>query len=123
MTRYQSGRELEYRVRDLLSEAGYFVVRSAGSRGPVDLIALAMGRTFVHLDAVELRRMLLVQCKRDGVLGPKAWNELFDLACETGGVPVLAEYEPRKPIKFWRLTGRKGGTVGPQPMSPFEVAA
>lgn len=119
MTNYRSGKRLEYKVRDQLIEAGYFVVLSAGSRGPVDVMALKLGQQR-YFDVIGVHRMLLVQCKRDGALGPKAWNELFDLARDVGGIPVLAEYEPRKPIKFWRLTAPKEAR-GPQPMVPFEV--
>jgi Holliday junction resolvase len=36
---YRKGRRLEHRARALLAAAGYSVVRAAGSKGPVDLIA------------------------------------------------------------------------------------
>jgi len=36
------GRRLEHKVRDLLRERKYFVVRSAGSMGPFDLVAIPM---------------------------------------------------------------------------------
>jgi Holliday junction resolvase len=42
MSRYAVGRRLEWRVRRLLEEQGYFVVRSAGSRGRADLIAVIL---------------------------------------------------------------------------------
>jgi len=49
---YVSGRNFEYRVRDYLISKGYFVVRSAGSKTPIDLVGLKSE----HLP-------LLVQCK------------------------------------------------------------
>ena len=40
MSRYTTGRRLEYRARDELIAQGYTVVRSAGSKGPIDLVAI-----------------------------------------------------------------------------------
>jgi len=40
MTRYQKGRRLEYRVKELLEREGYFVIRSSGSHTPVDIVAI-----------------------------------------------------------------------------------
>ena len=38
--RYVSGRYFEYKTRKALEKEGYYVVRSAGSKGAVDLVAL-----------------------------------------------------------------------------------
>lgn len=46
MTRYSSGRAAEWRVRDVLAEAGATVVRSAGSKGDADLIAMWSHATY-----------------------------------------------------------------------------
>ena len=43
MTNYRRGREFEHRVRRMLEGDGYFTVRSAGSRGLFDLVALQPG--------------------------------------------------------------------------------
>lgn len=40
MTNYDKGARLEYKARDALSERGYTVIRSAGSHGAADLVAL-----------------------------------------------------------------------------------
>ena len=50
--RYESGRRFEYRQRDAWRERGYEVMRTAGSHGPYDLIA-------VH----PRRPVVLIQCK------------------------------------------------------------
>lgn len=42
-TPYERGRQLEYRVRDLLQSLGFWVVRSAGSRGLFDVYAVKNG--------------------------------------------------------------------------------
>jgi len=38
--RYTRGRNFEYLIMDLLRKRGYFCVRSAGSKGPVDIVAI-----------------------------------------------------------------------------------
>lgn len=91
---YARGRDLEHRVRTHLREEGYEVMRTAGSKSKVDLIAIKQGQ------------ILFVQCKRSGALPPAEWNALWDLAQMVGAVPVLAEQLTRG-RKYWRLTGRK----------------
>ena len=59
MSAYSKGANFERRVRDYLQEIGFLVWRSAGSRTPIDIIALKAGE------------VLLVQCKLDGRLGEK----------------------------------------------------
>ncbi len=54
MTAYRRGARLEYLARDRLRQQGYVVVRSAGSHGPFDLIA------------VNAQRVLLIQVKQKG---------------------------------------------------------
>lgn len=110
MTHYQAGRVKEWRTRDLLVEAGYYVVRAAGSKGKVDLVALRLGEP-----------PLLVQCKINGKLGPAEWNELYEVAQRTGGTPVLATTPPRKPITFWLLTGPKVPYARQQPIQEFTL--
>ena len=76
---YQRGTALENRVRKRLETAGYFVVRSAGSKTPVDLCAIKRGQ------------VLFVQCKRGGNLPAAEWNALYDAARDSGALAVLAE--------------------------------
>jgi Holliday junction resolvase len=91
---YARGRDLEHRVRTHLREEGYEVLRTAGSKSKVDLVAIKTGQ------------ILFVQCKRSGALPPAEWNALWDLAQMIGAIPVLAEQLVRG-RKYWRLTGRK----------------
>lgn len=53
MTLYKNGTKLEYMLRDYLEGKNYEVVRSAGSRGPVDLVGW------------NAKHMILMQCKRE----------------------------------------------------------
>ena len=89
---YRLGRAFEYRARNKLRAAGYFVVRAAQSKGLVDLAAFRHGR------------VLFVQCKRSGMIDREEWNALFDLATEHKAVPVLAE---GRGVRWWELKARR----------------
>lgn len=56
---YISGKNFEYKVRDYFVNKGYFVVRSAGSKGIADLVA------FNSRNAAEYP--LLIQCKHHAI--------------------------------------------------------
>jgi|GEM_PF-2341350 len=76
---YHAGRRFEWRVRDRLEQAGWTVWRVAGSRTPVDLVALRAGAPPV-----------LVQARRAGRIDPADRAALGDLAQRVGGLPVVA---------------------------------
>jgi Holliday junction resolvase len=107
-TGYRLGRDLEYRVKQLLELDGYWVMRAAASKGTADLAAIKPGQ------------VLLVQCKRSGALPPAEWNELYDLAARLGAVPLMARRGARG-TQLLRLTARKDGTRRRQPMEPFST--
>jgi hypothetical protein len=46
---YINGRSLEYRIKNILKENGFAVVRSAGSHGKWDLIAVNESRKTIYL--------------------------------------------------------------------------
>jgi len=75
-THYKRGRALEYRVQESLRSQGYLVIRSSGSHGPADLVALRP-----HPDArKKAPDVLLVQCKRNGRMSPGERSELAWIA-------------------------------------------
>jgi len=76
---YRKGARYEYHVRDLLREDGYLVARTAGSRGPFDLIA-------IH---PEKREILLIQVKKAGSAPRTLREELARLAGTYTVRPVL----------------------------------
>ena len=90
MSRYDQGRRLEWAARDALTAAGYLVLRSAGSKTPVDLAAWRPGE---HL---------FVQCKLDGYLTPAARAKFIRLSEDLGPLPIVAR---------WRKEGRAARTV------------
>jgi len=57
MTNYKRGRETEYKIVKIMEEAGYIALRTAGSHGPWDVMAL--GPTGLRL--IQAKRV-----KKDG---------------------------------------------------------
>lgn len=113
MTQYDAGRRFEWATRNRLAGDGYDVVRSAGSKTKVDLVAFKPGQ------------VLLVQCKADGRAAPAERVELLRLAALLPDIalPVLA-YRPgiiRQPVAFHALTGP--GPKDRTPWTPCEVSA
>ena len=92
----RNGTVREYRVKELLEDDGYFVVRSAGSGGVADLVALKPGQ------------VLLVQCKSEAYLAPAEWNALWFTTQNVRAVPIHAAKLPGSRRVVWhRLTGPK----------------
>jgi hypothetical protein len=108
------GTAAEHAVKKELERLRYWVIRGSNSLGPADLIALRPGGG-----------VLVVQVKRgtDGMRPPE-WNRLLSRAQFYGAVPVLAEWIPYKPTRWWHLDGPKveGGSAR-QPRSGFDPAA
>ena len=108
MTRYNTGADFEREVRKHLAYNGYEIMRSAGSKGKVDLVAFKPGQ------------VLFVQCKHteDGYLLPLERRELLRISqMTTGGVALVAwlEHKPRH-IVYRRLRGYGAGDS--QPWAP-----
>lgn len=91
MSNYSRGRDAEWKVRDHLRGEGYIVLRTAGSKGAIDLLAVKPGQ------------VLCVQVKAKAPLPPAQWNNLFTLARHMNAVPVLADVLPHRPIRYTRL--------------------
>lgn len=72
------GRRFEYRVRGHFQCAGFFVLRSAGSRTPIDLIAFKRGM------------ILFIQCKTVGIMTKAKRQELYTLAEANGALALIA---------------------------------
>lgn len=89
---YRKGADFERLVRSDLEALGFKVIRSAGSRGPVDLAAMRDGRT------------VCIQCKLGGVISGKETEKLLDWCTEAGAVPVIAE-KCGKGVTYRYVTG------------------
>ena len=91
-SKYSYGAALEYRVRDHFEREGYYVMRSAGSGGVADLVALDM---YVPAPPV------MIQVKRvKGTMSVDAWNHLLRTANAVGAVALLAVEHPTKPLVY-----------------------
>lgn len=97
MTQYNDGRRFEYRVRDALREDGYEVLRSAGSKTKIDLVAIKRGQ------------QIFIQCKLNGLCAPAERSRLRDLAGMVGALPVVAyshkEGRAAATVRYRLLTG------------------
>ena len=100
---------------------GYDCLRSSGSRGAVDVVAVGPDEKFVGNDRVEYGGPLLfVQCKvTNPVIPPAERIAIRDLALRAGAVPLVAfkakhENTGRIGIKFRSLTG-----PGPKDWEPW----
>jgi Holliday junction resolvase len=74
---YVKGRRFEHYVKDKLEARGWIVARSAGSKGPFDLLAVKNGK------------ILLIQCKWRRSMVAK---NLIDVALKAGGLPIIATH-------------------------------
>lgn len=97
--RYAKGATFERQVVDYLREKGFKANRTAGSHGVIDVMA------------VRSRLVLFIQCKTNGALPIKEWNELFLDAwvCNGYGFPVLPILACRgeEGIEFYELMGKR----------------
>ena len=108
MTRYEGGAELERAAKKVLEDNGYYVIRSAGSKGIIDLSAFKVGET------------LLIQCKTDGYLTPAERVSLRKLAMLLGVVCLVARWHKEgraaRVVAFSELMSM--GPAGHRPWTP-----
>jgi holliday junction resolvase Hjr len=122
-TPYEQGRRFAYRVSQALAADGYSIIRSAGSKTKVDIVAFKPWATGAQrLQHYSKTQMLFMQAKRsNGTCPPAERVELLRLAGLAHALPIVAyQTKPRGPIAYRRLTGP--GAKDWQPWSPDEVA-
>ena len=88
---YRRGADLERAAKRYLEDNGYYVIKSAGSKGVADLVAIKPGET------------LYVQCKLDGYLLPDERVRFRQAALKSGAVPLVAR---------WTKNGRAARRLG-----------
>ena len=74
---YKKGRQFEYVVKKKFEKRGYYVVRSAGSHGVFDLIAIKKGE------------VLGIQCKLGNVSKDEI-KKMKEIGEKYGIIPVIA---------------------------------
>ncbi|GIV51988.1 MAG: hypothetical protein KatS3mg038_2509 [Candidatus Kapaibacterium sp.] len=89
MSNYTRGRRLEYDAQRLFEQRGYMVIRSAGSKSPVDLVCLHP--SLPHL---------IVQCKygANPRLSKREREHLLALAREHRVCACIVTRKPREEI-------------------------
>jgi hypothetical protein len=101
---YELGREYERRAREALEGMGYFVVRSAMSKGPIDLVAIPMGPVARETSGL----VRLVQVKYGSAPRPGVRRELANFAAKLDNPRVLVElwsYVPWQTKPFLESVG------------------
>ncbi len=83
----KKGLDFERRVKRVLEDQGYFVIRSAGSKGVADLVALSR------------HEKLLISCREKEKFTRAERNMLIRKALEIDGKAVLA-YKQGREVKF-----------------------
>ena len=105
-SQYALGRSFEYRTRDIFEQAGYFVFRSAQSRGVADLIAFKKGE------------VLFVQCKRSGGIEKSETLKLIKQCEEIDVTPIIAERPDGRNTKLYLVFKKKGAIE----KVPYEIS-
>lgn len=95
MTNYSRGADFERKVRDvLISQGALAVIRSAGSRGILDLVAWMSNGD-----------VLFIQCKLNGKISKADKDTLRDMAETVGAKAVVASRPRRGKIQMQRIEG------------------
>jgi Holliday junction resolvase len=92
----QRGDYFERQCRSALERAGWVVVRSAGSLGPADLVA-------VRRNSMGGPHVLLVSCKVNGKATPAERATLLDTAERAAAEPLVASRPSRGTIELVTL--------------------
>jgi Archaeal holliday junction resolvase (hjc) len=113
--RYRQGADLELAVKHHLQDNGYYVVKSAGSKGAVDLVALKRGE------------VLVIQCKTDGYVPPAERMTFRSLAVSVGATCLIGRWHKEgraaRAVAFQELTADGGGTAPWTPDHGLEAVA
>lgn len=105
-TKYISGRKFEYKVRDYFLNKGALVIRSAGSKGIADIVAIP--RIYTRSEyAPQSEYIYLIQCKHHGNMTKKQLNDYFLKQYNYNVIFLFASMEKRKLI-FKRPLFNKG---------------
>ena len=92
---YRKGADFERYVCRIYRHLGYFVVRSAGSHTPVDVVAIPCDDRGKDAPLPHL-----VQCKGNRVL-PQAARMQLELLSQTHYVQPMLAYKMKGPFKGW----------------------
>lgn len=107
-TNYRRGSDLERWIVEDLEAAGWYAVRSAGSKGAADVVAV---RDLSPDGTIATPLVALIQAKSgsSALPGPGEWNALVEKARLAGAVPVLVHRRAKgsRAVDWHELTGPK----------------
>jgi hypothetical protein len=83
MTGYNQGRVFEYLVRDVYKKNGFTVIRSAGSKSPIDLMAWKEKEGEINVDLIQCKKETKKKNYKDDVI------EMSGVQCGLGWRKVL----------------------------------
>ena len=86
-TNYQKGADFERKVVKYFEELGYLAIRSAGSHGPFDVIAIPKREVCPGIP-------ILIQAKRHGQITKEELDKLR--SNEWAGTAIICWHKPRK---------------------------
>lgn len=99
--KYRAGETLAYAVRDDLEAEGYYVIKSGGSRGIADLIAVKKSAAGYGPHVV------MVQAKKAGRLTPADRKELYETAIDRDCTPLYATWhksgKAKRTVRYYQL--------------------
>ena len=97
MTNYRNGARIEYKAKAELEKDGYYVIRSAGSHGVFDLVAIGFGK----LRLIQLKR---TRSKKPNIdkLFKKDMQLIYDF-CARHTCPENTDFE----LWVWKKNGKE----------------
>lgn len=112
----RQGANFELKVMHALEEHGYTCLRSSGSRGAVDVVAVAEGGIDYGADNMPTsHHLLFIQCKiTNPVIPPYERNAVQDLATRAGAVPLVAHWAADETTGLMRVHYRQLTGPGPK---------
>lgn len=116
----RQGARFENEVIAHLESLGYDCIRSAASKGTVDIVAVHDERYGIYVkDDEEYTSVLFVQCKRSKpVIPPAERTALLGLCLRAGALPIVAWRPDSTGPEYRILTG-----PGPKEWESFDPAA
>lgn|GEM_PF-1611157 len=110
----RQGANFELKVMHDLEEHGYTCLRSSGSRGAVDVVAVAR-RGWDPVDEYDSSNLLFIQCKiTNPVIPPYERNAVQDLATRAAAIPLVAHWAPDQTTGLMRVHYRQLTGPGPK---------
>src|SRR5256885_6321795 len=94
LSNYETGRRLEYRIRDIFRREGYLVIRAAQSK-PIDLVCMRDGKS------------LLIECKTDRSYLAKDTKKQLPGLAEQASIPIIPPKPKRRQVDLAKLAARK----------------